>query len=251
MSASSTPLPMDVVRRLGFAVALIAAVTGAPSDTAAQVKLTATDKAKECLRLCNPDAFECNEGMVGCLIKVKHPSVAVDVVQKLLEQRPGRPEYRRLLAYAQLAAGQSDQALKTLANNLKDKPDDCPSRSMVAWIHFRGKRLDLVKKVLDEPRCPRSPPERARWSLMRAYIAALEGKIFATQDHLVEAEKAGVFYAEDQPLWLKLLRKARPHAFAPMQLNLDVGIGATTNARGSFPVPGVPEDEAAAKCDWR
>jgi len=188
----------------------------------------------------------CEIAMADCFIEKDRVRDAIIRLKVLVQENPDVQVFARMLAKAYLADNNYFWAQRTLVKSLLRDPDNCISRSWLAWIHVTQGDLDLAKEVLGQTGCPGPGPESARWSLLRAFIDQTADKPLKASEALELALKAGALFPEDEGLWLFLRSAHQPGWIEPINLRLEMSAGYTSNAKAGSPTdPGTSGPSSA------
>ncbi len=205
---------------------LLAVLLLAPSEAPAA--------AEPCRGDCSGDVA-CEREAIGCLAGRGRERDAIERAKALVASRPGDPALARLLAGLYEDAGNRFWAQRTLHAALERHPDDCETRSWLAWLHVQEGDLDLAEERLSEPGCPASAEGRARWALIRAGILGAREDTKGRAAAVGEAGASEHMYSEDRPVW-QALKRRDPGWLPPVELRLESLIGYTSNASAGLPL---------------
>jgi hypothetical protein len=201
--------------------------------------------ADACQRDCANDPA-CEIAVTDCLIEAGRTREAVDRLKPLVWQHPDVPVFARLLARAYLADNNQFWAERTLQEALARNPNDCMSRSWLAWVYLRNGDFDLAREILDQAGCPGAEAERARWLLLRAFMAHAAGDAQTAALMIEQVPEVGKLFSEDEGLWLFLRRARQPGWIDPISTRLELGGGYTSNSRAGSPTdPGTSGPSSA------
>lgn len=188
----------------------------------------------DCQRPCAGDRA-CEITVTECLIRAGRPREAVERLKALVKEHPDVPLYARLLARSYLAEDNEVWAERTLQEALAANPDDCTTRSWLAWLQVSVGDFDLARETLDAPGCPNTDAEKARWLLLRAFMAHNEDDAALATVTVTEVPSAGKLFPEDEHLWRFLRRKRQPGWIDPFMIRGELGAGYTSNASAGSP----------------
>ena len=187
-----------------------------------------------CLRDCRGD-IACVREMIACLVQSDRDRDAVEYLKERLQREPDEPAYARLLAEVYMETKNHPWAEKTLHDFLSSHPEDCATRSWLAWAYIMQADLDLAEEVLQETACPAEDADVARWTLLRGYLAQLreqeEGVLSASR----EVRTARAIYPEDRALWRYLRDRAEPGWIEPVTIRAEWSLGYTSNIGAGLP----------------
>ncbi len=214
-------------------IAIIAAATLA--------LLAGSSRAEQCLRPCR-GKIACEREVTECLLREGRTPAALERLKEVVKSHPDEPAFAQLLARVYLADGNPFWAQRVLMEALQRSPRDCTTRAWLAWVHIGQGDLDLAREVLDREGCPVEPADRGRWMLLEAFMADAEQDP-ETGELVSRIHDAESLYAEDQRLWEQLRSQRQPGWIDPVHLQLETGLGYTSNAMAGSPTdPGVRGD---------
>lgn len=144
------------------------------------------------------------------------------------------------LARAYLAEGNPFWAMRVLQRRLESHPGDCAARAWLAWTYLAEAFAEDAAAVLEQPGCPDHAGERARWALLSALIARVQGAPARVADSLRAAGRSGTIFPEDDARRRMLLAEIAPQRPAPVRLRLELAGGASSD-----PAAGSPDDPVA------
>lgn len=171
----------------------------------------------------------CEVEASDCLLEAGRTREAIARLKPMVEGNPGEPGHVQRLARAYLADGNPFWAERVLRNALAKDPDNCGTRSWLAWVHLEQGLLEESEEVLGLPGCPKTSAERGRWALLRAY-AASAGEGSDPGPHLEEAGEVPELLPEDLELLGHLRAKSDPGWIPPVDLRVESTLGYTSNA---------------------
>ena len=207
---------------------------------------------QSCLQACGPQDLPCLLREADCLLGSGLTHDALERLKTALSSHPESQAAHRALARAYLADDNPLWAQKILQQALELRPEDCESRSWLAWIFISQGLMEQAAEVLDRPGCPTTAPEHGRFQLLRSYQRMVESGQPPLGESLEAIGRGGVLFPEDRALWRELYQKARPGWLDPISLRLDTGVGYTTNAKAGGPED--PDSPGAASAlgmlDW-
>jgi hypothetical protein len=164
-------------------------------------------------------------------------------VERLNVARLRFPDDRQielLLARSYLLEDNLFWAERTLMAALDKRPDDAELRAWLAAVHLRQGDPELMAGDLDPEHQPTNPPDRARWLLLEASHASLDGDDVRAGMMLEAVAESPEIYPEDRKTLTYLSANSFPWWSAPINGTLDIGAGYTSNALAGSPTdPGV------------
>ena len=210
------------MRALLFMVMLLA-----PRAAAAEESVCRTDCAGD---------LACERGVIECLVAAGERRAAIGRAKALVAAHPGDPAVARLLAGLYEDEGNRFWAIRTLLASLEESPDDCETRSWLAWLHIKEGDLDLAEERLTEPGCPRTVQGRARWALVRAGLLGARDAGAAQTAAVHDAGGSEQMYPEALLVWQAQEREHDPGWLPPLELRVESLVGYTTNASAGLPL---------------
>jgi len=159
-------------------------------------------------------------------------------VKRLKEARVRHPEERSfvlLLARAYLLQDNLFWAERTLADGLDRWPSDPDLLAWLAAVHLRQGDPDLAAEDLDPEIEPSDDPLRARWRLIEASRAHLEGDHDTASSILELIDESDVVFPEDVAPLAALYASINPWWGPVFSGTLDFGGGYTSNALAGSP----------------
>jgi hypothetical protein len=215
--------------------------TGAPAANrsfvtalAILVLTAAPTTAQDCHRECTAEPA-CEIAVTDCLIAAGRGRDAVERLKPLIRERPDVPVLARLLARAYLADNNHFWAERTLQDALSRNPNDCMTRSWLAWSSISTGDFDLAREILAETGCPTTDAERTRWLLLRAFMAHAQNDTATATESVAMVPDVGQIFPEDEGLWLFLRGARQPAWIDPLSTRFELSTGYTSNARAGSP----------------
>ncbi|MBW2704420.1 MAG: tetratricopeptide repeat protein, partial [Deltaproteobacteria bacterium] len=191
-------------------------------------------ESPNCMQDCK-ERLACEQQVVECLRAQGQGPQAIAHLKKQLADRPERLDLARLLAATYHAEGNVFWAQRTLQALIEQNPEDCASRSWLAWIHLQQGDLDLAEEVLAPAGCPKTEAEKGRWSLLRVMIGRAQKDEAATARFFLKLSGASVLFSEDAVAMARLRREMDPGWIHPLHLRAEFSMGATSNASAGLP----------------
>jgi hypothetical protein len=189
---------------------------------------------RTCATACGSNAT-CEIEVTDCLIAAGRAREAVDRLKAVVKEHPEVPLFARLLARAYLADNNPFWAERTLQEALSRDPNDCMTRSWLAWVGISTGDLDLAREILAETGCPTTKAEHARWLLLSAFMAHAENDAATATESVGRVPDVGQIFPEDQALWLFLRGARQPAWIEPFSTRFELSTGYTSNARAGSP----------------
>lgn len=159
-------------------------------------------------------------------------------IQALKDARgrfPGDRGLALLLARAYLLEDNLFWAERTLLDAIDRRPDDAELRAWLAVVHLRQGDPELVAADLAPELDPAEDPQRARWLLLAASRARLEGDDAGAAQALDEIDRTSMLFPEDRKVWAFLSSGSDPWWSESITGTLELGLGATSNALAGSP----------------
>lgn len=178
---------------------------------------------------------DCEIEAIGCLLDANRTREALVRLKPLVEQHPDTPAFARLLAMTYLADDNPFWAERALLQSLERNPDDCESRSWLAWVYIGQGDLDLAREIMARPRCPVSERDKTRWHILESHMAKATGNDVNRADAFEAIENTKEIYPEDKKMWIHLRSKENPGWIEPLTFRLEALGGYTSNARAGSP----------------
>lgn len=141
----------------------------------------------------------------------------------------------RLAARMLLATSQSAAALELLEGHVAAHPDDCESRSWLAWALLERNDPAAAWRALQDDRCPARAEEVGRWALLEALIERDLGELARVAPALRRLSERSPLWREDRALRTSLARAFDRYWRPPWEGSLEIGAGGTTDAYAGSP----------------
>jgi hypothetical protein len=189
---------------------------------------------ESCIEECR-DKVDCEIEVTRCLIKSNRARDAIDRLKILVQQHPKNPAFARLLTSAYVADNNPFWAQRVLEQSLNENPDNCESRSWLAWLYISEGDIDPAVEILKEPGCPVTEADRTRWRVLKLHMANARTENSTNAEALEAIGNAQEAYLEDQAMWIYLRNKEEPGWIEPLSIRMDVMGGYSSNARAGSP----------------
>jgi hypothetical protein len=183
----------------------------------------------------------CERAAAERLFEQGKPRQAIEQVRAALLRFPDDRTLELLLARGYLLDDNLFWAERTVSTALAREPGDAEMRAWLACVHIRQGDPDLARADLDAEHEPVDGPERARWHLLEAFNARVAGNEARARAALAAVPRQSEVYEEDRDAWRSLHRRTDPWWLDPFTGNLELGVGATSNA-----LAGAPTDPGAS-----
>ncbi len=202
---------------------------------------------ESCIRECHAKV-DCEVAVVDCLIEANRVRDAISRLKRLLKQYPDKSALARLLVVAYLADDNTFWAQRALQQSLERNPNDCETRSWLAWVYIREGDLDLAAEAMAEPGCPNSEADRIRRHILKTHIADAKSDVDGRAVALAAIEDAKEVYPEDEALRVHLRSREDPGWIEPLSMRMGVQGGYTSNARAGSPSDPSESGAGSALC---
>jgi hypothetical protein len=169
-------------------------------------------------------------------------------IQALKDARGRFPDDRGLallLARAYLLEDNLFWAERTLLDAIERRPDDAELRAWLAVVHLRQGDPELLAADLRPELEPAEDPGRARWLLLAASRARLDGDDAGAAETLGGLDRRRTLFPEDRKVWASLNADADPWWSESITGTLELGLGATSNALAGSPTDPGREGESS------
>jgi len=196
--------------------------------------IASAQEHEECLRDCS-GKVPCVRNSSECLLQADRARDAIEYLKGQIRQNPDQPAFAQLLANAYMKSENYFWAQKTLYNFLSDHEQDCVIRSWLAWVYIEEGDLDLAEDALAEADCPSEDVERARWALIRAYMAGIREEKAGQISELRQVRSARTLYPEDETLWKTMRRQVEPGWIEPVTVRAELSLGYSSNVSAGLP----------------
>ncbi len=178
--------------------------------------------------------LECTRQAVENLLDEGRHREAIDELRDAITDNPQERSYPLLLARAYLLEGNLFWAERTLNDAVARWPDDTELRSWLAAVHLRQGDPQLVSLDFERELGP-AGPLRARWQLLEAFRASLEGDEDTAAAALAEVSRRQRLFPEDRQLWDSLNRQVDRWWNEALTGSLELSAGRTSNALAGAP----------------
>ncbi len=193
----------------------------------------ATALKRPCEKPCGD--LSCEQEVLTCLLEAGRAKDAAARLKPLLAEQPDNTPLARMLALAYLTSGNGFWAERTLLGALDSHPDDCETRSWLAWVYLAGGDLDLAEERLDEPGCPVKDADVTRWRMLKHLLANAKGEGEDESAALRGIGGGRTAYPEDRELWQQRVRQKTPGWVDPLDMRFEMLLGYTSNASAGSP----------------
>ena len=160
---------------------------------------------------------------------------AVERLKRVTRLFPENRQLRFLLARAYLLEDNLFWAERTVRRAIEQWPEDPEFRAWLAAIHLRQGDPELARHDLDPELETAAGPQQARWRLLDASLARLEGEAGERTESLARLTAIRSLYPEDRPVWADLISSFDPWWDAALTGTIDLGAGHTSNALAGSP----------------
>lgn len=160
---------------------------------------------------------------------------AITRLRAAVAAHPGDPALPLLLARAYLLEGNLFWAESTLKASLAKRPGDAEASGWLALVHLRQADPELARGALERSAMPAAGPERARRTLLEAWLAELQGTPEAGLSLLEELGRSTPVFPEDRHAWRALALRLDPWRTSALSVEGEIGGGVTSNALAGAP----------------
>ena len=189
--------------------------------------------------------YRCVGRQAWRLLRLGEPRKAIDYLKHHRGLFEEAPQLAHLLARVYLDSGNRVWAHRTLTTQLRNKPDDCEALGFLAWVLIADARFKAAVDVLRRESCPKADVDRARWAMLRAFIAKHHENMDAAEEDTTTARGSPEIYAEDASLLTHLERAVWPNRQRPFRFQGQLKVGWTSN-----PLLGSPMDPTQQEGDF-
>ena len=179
--------------------------------------------------------LECERRTAAELIKRGDPRAAVEHLTEATRRYPDDRGLVLQLARAYLLEDNLFWAERTLLAAADRWPNDPELRAWLAAVHLRQGDPDLLDDDLAPTLRPDEDPLRARWLLLEASRARLDGDDEGAVEAIAGLDRRSTLFPEDRKAWAWLNADADPWWSESITGTLELGLGATTNALAGSP----------------
>jgi hypothetical protein len=157
-------------------------------------------------------------------------------LKRAREQFPRDEAVVLALARAYLRDENDFWALNVLRQYAQEEPPACLSLAMMAFVHIGQANLEQASELLEDDRCSEPEEVRARFVVLRAYLADKQDDHESTRELIAKARKARRMYEEDRALLGSLAERHDPGRVPVVSGKIDLATGWTSNGLAGSPV---------------
>lgn len=174
---------------------------------------------------------------------------AVERLRAAVASYPDDPVLPLWLARGYLLEGNLFWAERTLRSALARPHDSTAARLWLACVHLRQGDPELAERDLAAAPAPGEPPWASRRALLDTFRAHLAGDPAQARASLETVDRNAQVFAEDRLVWNTLHRRLDPWWLDPLNADLEIGIGHTSNALAGAPTDSGSAGSASALAD--
>ncbi len=189
--------------------------------------------------------LECERRTAAELINRGDPRAAVERLKDATRRYPDDRGLVLQLARAYLLEDNLFWAERTLLEAVEKWPDDAGLRAWLAAVHLRQGDPGLLDGDLAPVLQPDEDPLRARWLLLEASRARLDGDDEGAVEALAGLDRRSMLFPEDRKVWASLKAGVDPWWSESITGTLELGLGATSNALAGSPTDPGREGESS------